>query len=315
MALQDLLGLTASHGGQCAGQDKGFPREFCSGPGGIFRHVDTSLPQAVHNTAVCIGLEKIHNFHSHFAADVINFCQLLFGSLHKGVHAAKVGGQYFSPVGSYQRNSQGKNHLGERPALGILYSVYEVIHRFFAHFFEPDQVFPTVRNMVDIHNGVDQFVIQQLSYHRRTHAVDIHGISGGEMNNLAKYLGRTVHVQALSYCLTGHPVGFGAADRAMDGHGKNDLSAGALLWNGMIDFGDNISGLLNHDLVANPDILVDDVVLVMEGRPGDHGACQQDRLKLCHRRQSAGTAHLHRDVPHSGHGLLGRELVSNGPAG
>lgn len=119
----------------------------------------------------------------------------------------KWGGRILAPLGSYQRNSQGKTTL-ER---GLLLSPSMAFTRLSTDFSPifPDRSGPhDGPNMVDIHNG-GSIAIQQLSHHRRTHTVDVHGVSEAKVHNLA---GTPVGQSMFRHWSppAGYPVGLGA---------------------------------------------------------------------------------------------------------
>ena len=86
-----------------------------------------------------------------------------------------------------------------------------------------------------------------------------------------------------------------AADRALLGKdvrlGAGRPPVGAHL----DDLRDHVAGALDHDRVADPDVLGLDEVLVVQGRARDHDAADGDRLELGDRGQGAGAADLDPD--------------------
>ena len=77
---------------------------------------------------------------------------------------------------------------------------------------------------------------------------------------------------------------------------------------------DHVARPLDHHRVADADVLALDIVLVVQRGPGDHDAANRDRRQLGHRRQGTRPADLDRDRLDDRLGLLGRELVGDGPA-
>ena len=85
------------------------------------------------------------------------------------------------------------------------------------------------------------------------------------------------------------------------GHHRNDLR-------------DHVAGALQHDRVADADVLARDLVLVVQRRILHQHAADIHRLQPRHRRQRAGAADLDSDVLQHRHRLLGRELPRDRPA-
>ena len=79
------------------------------------------------------------------------------------------------------------------------------------------------------------------------------------------------------------------------------------------DLRDHVASPLQHDGVADADILAPDLVLIVQCGAADQDAADVDRLKFCHRRQRAGAADLDTDFPQHGGGLFGGELPGDGP--
>ena len=80
------------------------------------------------------------------------------------------------------------------------------------------------------------------------------------------------------------------------------------------DRGDDFARLLDLHHVADADVLLADVVLVVERGAADGAAGQEHRFELGHRRERARAAHLDGDALEPRLGLLGGVLVGNGPA-
>ena len=81
------------------------------------------------------------------------------------------------------------------------------------------------------------------------------------------------------------------------------------------DLGDDLPRLAHQHRVADADVLLGDIVLIMQGGVGHSGARQTHRLQLRLGSQHASASYLHHDIAE--HRLLGlwRVLVGDGPAG
>ncbi len=77
---------------------------------------------------------------------------------------------------------------------------------------------------------------------------------------------------------------------------------------------DHVAGALDHDCVADPDVLALDLVLIVQGDVLHDHAADADRLELADRRERAGAADLDLDVAQHGGRLLGGEFMRDRPA-
>ena len=105
-----------------------------------------------------------------------------------------------------------------------------------------------------------------------------------------------------------------AADRAALGHLELALVPGPPLDDRPDDLGDDVASLLEHDAVADPDVLAADLVEVVERGPGDGRAGHLGRRQVGDRRERPGPPDVRDDVLDDALDLLGRELVGDGPA-
>ncbi len=142
-------------------------------------------------------------------------------------------------------------------------------------------------------------------------AFDIKGITGNKMAQTLHCLGlagQTATTTPINLAFVPHRRS--AADRASRG---KDESFGTRL-NHFQNLRDHVAGALHQNLCPNPDVLFRDVVLVMQGRVGNHHATDGNGFQARHRGQLAGPANLNIDSFDQGLGLLGGKLVGNRPA-
>ena len=92
------------------------------------------------------------------------------------------------------------------------------------------------------------------------------------MAELLRDAGRALEVRAVDADRTLVPDDGRVADGTALRHLELALGAGATLDQWPDDLGDDVAGLLEHDPVADPDVLPPDLVEVVEGRPGDRRA-------------------------------------------
>ena len=169
---------------------------------------------------------------------------------------------------------------------------------------EPEEVGPRV----------DHAALEQLAQHRPAGALDVHAAPPDEVAVLLGEPRRAAGVGAVdphrALVLDDRRV----ADRAALGHRELALVAVAPLDQRANDLGDHVAGLLEHDPVADPDVLAPDLVEVVERGPGDGRTGHLGGRQVRDRRQRPGPAHVRDDVLDEGLDLLGRELEGDRPA-
>src|SRR5690606_34541490 len=106
-----------------------------------------------------------------------------------------------------------------------------------------------------------------------------------------------------------------AAERALLGHRPYPLLTGPRRDHRSDYFGDHVPRSPHHHLVADPNVLERDLVLVVEGGVGHVGSPDEHRLQYGVGSGGTGTANVDADVEQLGGSLLGRKLVGDGPAG
>ena len=156
--------------------------------------------------------------------------------------------------------------------------------------------------------------LEQLLEHLPAGALDVHPAPPDEVAELLADPGRAGEVRAV--VADGPLVADDRrpAHRAGGGHLVLALVAGSLVRERADDLRDHVAGLLEHDVVADPDVLAADLVEVVEGRPCDRRARHLRRAQVGDRRQRPGPADVRDDVLDDGLDLLRRELVGDRPA-
>jgi hypothetical protein len=91
------------------------------------------------------------------------------------------------------------------------------------------------------------------------------------------------------------------------------LGSGPALDDRPDDLRNDVSGFLQHDGVADPDVLPADLIEVVERRSRDRRAGDLDGRQVGDRRHRAGPTDVHNDVLEVRLDLLRRELVGNRP--
>ena len=162
-------------------------------------------------------------------------------------------------------------------------------------------------------------VLHEAGRHKLLHefvaeALDVHRIARGEESQPLPRSGRAVDVGATDIdtvvVLHQRRATFGAVRRKLPGR-KPPLPK-VLLDSDHVR--NHLARLLDHEHVADADVLAGDLVGVVEARPADGRAGKFHRFEVGHRRDRAAAAHLHADAGERGRGLVLLELPGDRPA-
>ncbi len=80
------------------------------------------------------------------------------------------------------------------------------------------------------------------------------------------------------------------------------------------DLWNDVAGALDDDPVADADVLVVDMILVVQGRAGHDHAADGDRLEFGNRCQDAGAPDLNGNGFERRFGFFGRKLMGDCPS-
>ena len=161
---------------------------------------------------------------------------------------------------------------------------------------------------------MDHPALEELLEDRPAGALDVHPAAAQEMGELLGAARRAGEVRAVVADRALVADDRRPADRAGLRHLEDALGARPPLREGADDLGDDVAGLLEHHLVADPDVLAAHLVEVVEGRPGHRGAGHLRRPQVRHRRQGPRPPDVGDDVLDDRLDLLGRVLVGDRPA-
>ncbi len=162
-----------------------------------------------------------------------------------------------------------------------------------------------VLQVAGLHQGFDG---------RRSEPVDIHRLLGREIDQVAGQLCRTVDAGAADIRAIAVPFGGRPANRAVGRDPERRRLSGSLLAPHRQNSGDDVARLLDQDRIADPDIQVIDIVLVVQCGPANPRSGYLNGLEQGHGGQSPGPADLDLDVEDAGLLLFRRVLVGHGPA-
>ena len=143
----------------------------------------------------------------------------------------------------------------------------------------------------------------------------IERVARAEMLETALELGGTGGIDAARRHFALQPLDRSAADGTDRRHLKDLLGARALFGDDGINRRNDIAGLDEPDVVADTDVLTDDLVGVVQRRTGNRGTREVRRTELGNRRQDARAPDLDGNRLDDRLRTLGRVLVGTRPAG
>src|SRR6202171_4933402 len=135
-----------------------------------------------------------------------------------------------------------------------------------------------------------------------------------EVSKVLQDLGGARWVDAARGRLTRLAHQVGAAFWAFLRHVPGPARVRLFLGQGAHDFGDDVAGALDDDVVARPHVFPRDLVLVVQRRPADRRPPNVDRLEAGHRRDRTGPSHVNLDLVDDRLRLFWRELEGKRPA-
>ena len=200
----------------------------------------------------------------------------------------------------------------DRLLFARLHACAQIVHPLVAVAFQLANLLPG--QMVDVGQILDVAAGHKQLGLLDAKPLDVHGPAADKVLHRAHELLRAGGVDAVGGGLPRRAHERLAADRAGRGHGPLPLAAVARVQHRAQHLRDHLAGALDHHPVADADVQVADVVLVVQG-----GALDSDAAHL-HRRQHrvggdrAGAPHIDDDVEERGDCLLARVFVGQRPA-
>ena len=257
-------------------------------------------------------MKPVHNKSGGNFADIGDFGQVFNTGSHKRVQIFKMRGQHLCCLLAHLANAKGAEEPcksgfpapvngGDQVGGGFLPHTLKLRHG--AGF-----------QIIQICGGLYQAAVDEAFTHGDAQALDVHGLPGGKMGDVAEPLGGTLGAcaaQGRAVLVSDHGR---AALRADGGQDKGDRPLRALFLVHGEDLGDDLPGLLQQHRVADAKIQPVNIVLIMERGGGDRGTGQADGLHNDLGRQHAGAAHLHHDIHDLALFLLRRVFEGHGPA-
>ena len=255
--------------------------------------------------------EELHHALPHHAAEAVDLADRFDVSLPDGFQRAEVLGQQGGGLVSDVADAKTEQQLVQIVLLGIFDGVEKVRCALLLELFQRQQLLEG--QVIEVCRRVDKALVHQLGRHRRAQTVDVHGVAGGKMDDVAQRLGRALGVDAAQggFVLKMDdrcPAG-GADFRHLVGRGILRVVDDA------DDLRDDVAGLPHLNGVADAKPELADKILVVEGRTGHRRTGKKDGVEAGRRGQHAGAAHSHLDAAQGRLLDLGRVLEGDGPPG
>ena len=256
-----------------------------------------------------LGKEFSHAL-GHHTAKTIDLADLLLGCFPDGLQRAKMLCQQCSGLITDVADSKRKHQLVQIVLLGSFDRLQQIVCALFLELFQCEQLL--YRQVIEICRRVYQPLIHQLRGDHGTQTVDVHGIPGCEVDDIAECLRRAFRVDTAQsgFIFQVHCRGTaGGAEfwhlvllciRFVAGH-TNDLR-------------NDITRLAHLNGISDTQTQLTDKIFIVKGGTGNCGSCQKHRVKAGGGSQNAGASHADFNTAQCSLLDLGRILERNGPA-
>ena len=194
-------------------------------------------------------------------ADALDVVEILLRGIHQVEQAGIALGDQLGHDRTDKANAQGGQQPVDRALLALLDAGLQVLHALFAVAFERADLIPG--QVVDVGQVVDIALAHKQLGLLDAKALDVHRPARDEVLDRAHQLARAGAVDAVGGRFARRAHERLAADGAGGGHGPDPLFAGAQFGQRAQDLGDHLAGPLDDHLVADADVQVADVVLVV----------------------------------------------------
>ena len=138
--------------------------------------------------------EELHHALPHHAAEAVDLADRFDVSFPDGFQRAEVLGQQGGGLVSDVADAKTKQQLVQIVLLGIFDGVEKVRCALLLELFQRQQLLEG--QVIEVCRRVDKALVHQLGRHRRAQTVDVHGVAGGKMDDVAQRLGRALGVDA-----------------------------------------------------------------------------------------------------------------------
>ena len=295
---------------QCAGDDQRLSGQLIAFRLALPLHIQPRIGQPMHEIRCAVLCKEFHDALRHYTAKAVDLADLLHRSFPDGLQGAEMFCQQCRRLVADIPDAKPEEQLVQIVLLGAFDGIQQIGRAFLFEFVQRQQFFH--RQIVEIRCRMHPFFFHQLGRHGCSEAVDIHGIPGGKMDDIAERLRRALRIHAPKRSLV-----FQMDDRCPTGGADLRHLIGLRIL-GVLrhpdHFRDDIPRLAHLNGIADAKSELLDEIFVVERSPGDGGAGQKDRVKAGRRRQNTGAANGHLDAAEHRFLDFGRVFEGNGPA-
>ena len=246
----------------------------------------------------------------HHTAKAIDLADLLLGRLPDGFQRAEMFRQQSRSLIADVPDAKAKQQLVQIVFPGVRDGLQQIGRTLFLELFQRQQLLQ--REGVKVSRRVHQPLIHQLRCNRRTEAVDVHGIAGSKVDDIAECLCWALRVDTAQCRLIFQMHHRCAAGRADCGH---LIGLCTFLMAGHTDdLRNDITRLAHLNGIPDAEAELMDEVLVVERRTRYGSPRQKDWVKAGRRGQNACAANGYFDAAQRRLLDLRRVLERNGPA-
>ena len=210
-------------------------------------------------------------------------------------------------------DAKGKQQTGKIILFGFFHGSHKILCGFFAHALQRLNVLHLQR--VQIRCGMHQLRINQGLQHSLSAAVNVHGIAGDKVHQIAQQLRRTFRTGTADCRFIFIGKNRCAAYRTYGGHFKRHRICRAFFRHITQNFRDNLSSLADTDGIPHTHILFPDKIPVVQCSTADGGSCKPYRLQNRIGCQHAGASNCDDNILQYRFLDLRRVFIGRSPAG
>ena len=250
-------------------------------------HIHPGICQTMDQVGGAVLCKEFRHALGHHTAETVDLSNLLCRRLPDGLQRAEMLRQKSGRLISDVPDAETEEQLVQIVLLGIFNGIQEIACTLFLELFQCQKLFQS--QIIDVCRRVDKALFHQLRCHSGAETINIHGVPGCKMDDVAQGLCRAFRVDAAQRCFI-----FQMYHRGPAGWAEFRHLIGLCIFLMMRyadDFRNDIPGLPHLNGVPDAQTQLVDEILIVKGRPRHSGAREEYRIKTRRRRQDTGTAH------------------------
>ena len=302
--------------GEYAADDDGLALQLVGLPGCLFLadgHLHSGFTQAFDKLEILFAVEITQDALCNLFTDFVHVNQVVQRSRFQVVDGAERTCHFLGHGFAHKADAQCKDDTLVGNGLRFLYSLYDVLGRFFSHAVQPADVCCLQR--VEVGHVVNQSLLIELVDGFRSQPFDVHGTAADEMLDAALYLcGATVFVRAVMCGFVLVAYQSAAAFRTVCDESHLLASFRTCVLVHSRNLRNDFAALFHVHHIAQMQVERLDDVGIVERSTFHHRTRKLNRFQIGHGSYRSRTSHLIRHLQQFGASLFRLKFISDGPA-